>query len=356
MSIAALYSVLRKNVLTRVPLGMWRRLVPRDVLSLIYHTISDRVLPHAQPIGRYKEDLQFEADLRFLASETNVVDCDKLTRGRLQGRPLPPAAFQITFDDGFRECYEVIRPLLIKHALPATFFIPTDFIDNRDLIWVHKIAVCVDRAVRIDTDEIAAAIAGVNGRFGQQLDRRAALVTWLKSLKQSQRVEIEAACELLGVDVPAYLRYYRPYLSVDQIEQLAADGFTIGAHTRKHEILGEYTDPVEIEREIVESCRIVCDITGAKQVPFAFPVHGRGVDRDLLADIRARHDCVGLIFDTGKLGLDRDFIVHRLACDSTARGLPGQSNLPYLLRRDYMRHGERANNLRVASAPRGRRG
>lgn len=338
MSLTSLCTAAGRKAIEQVPISLWRRLMPRDVFAWYYHMISDQALPHAAPIGRYKDDVQFDADLEFLKRAGTVMHYDQVHQHRLHSQPVPPRAFHISFDDGFRECFDVARPVLLRHGLSAAFFVATDFIDNRELMWVHRVAVCIDRAVRAAAEDVAAAIQGLNTRFNLSLDRRAALVTWLRGLKQTQQDEIGAACELLGVDVPAYLSYHRPYLTVEQIKQMAAEGFTIGAHSTKHHILGEMNDPREIETEIVESCRIIREITGAAQVPFAFPFHGVGVDRELLADIRRRHDFVGLIFDTQKLVADERFIVQRVPSDSTARAAPGASNLPYLMVRAYLKH------------------
>lgn len=335
MPLVETYQAVRRKALDRVPVPLWRRLVRRDVISLYYHMISDRELPHVLSIGSYKDEVQFEADLAYLSENGHLLSYDELRRHRLHGRGVPGGAFHITFDDGFRECCENACPALRRKAASATFFIPTDFIDNRDLIWVHKIAVCVDRVRRTAPETIASVIETINGRFGAGLDRRAALVAWLNGLRQSQGSAIQCACEALGVDPADYLRTYRPYLTQCQIERMAADGFTIGAHTTSHCLLEELSHPEDIEREIVESCRIIADITGRKQVPFAFPFHGFGVDRALLADIRRRHDVIGLIFDTGQLRRDREFVVHRVPADRTRHCRPGESNMPFLLRRAY---------------------
>ncbi|NJN43533.1 MAG: polysaccharide deacetylase family protein [Anaerolineae bacterium] len=85
------------------------------------------------------------------------------------------------------------------------------------------------------------------------------------------------------------------------------DGFVFGAHTRSHPKLNTLSQ-TEQAAEIIESCKIICEITGNDQVPFAFPFSGNGVDRDFLAGLRAQHPHIGPIFDTQKLRRDRPFI------------------------------------------------
>jgi len=119
-----------------------------------------------------------------------------------------------------------------------------------------------------------------------------------------------------------------------------AEGFTFGAHTKTHRKLAPLSD-AEIESEIVDSCRVVRDITGQATVPFSFPHSAFGLDRQLLADIRSRHPFIGLLFDTKGLRRDADFIVNRIWAerlpaarikDGEGRGIPP---LPEVLRVAY---------------------
>jgi peptidoglycan/xylan/chitin deacetylase (PgdA/CDA1 family) len=120
------------------------------------------------------------------------------------------------------------------------------------------------------------------------------------------------------VDWQAFLDEKQPYLTREQIRQMHAEGFTIGAHTLTHRKLVDLSNQ-EIETEIVESCQIVGEITGQEIVPFSFPHSAWGLDRAHLADIRTRHPKVGLLFDTKGLRQDAAFIQNRVW---TERSLP----------------------------------
>jgi peptidoglycan/xylan/chitin deacetylase (PgdA/CDA1 family) len=118
-------------------------------------------------------------------------------------------------------------------------------------------------------------------------------------------------CTRLGVEPQTYLRRAQPYLTTQQLRDLHADGFTIGAHSCSHRPLQDLA-PAEASDEIVHSCRIVRDITGQPEVPFAFPYFGGGIDRAWLADLRRQHPCIGLYFDTDGLREDEAFVVQRV--------------------------------------------
>ena len=54
------------------------------------------------------------------------------------------------------------------------------------------------------------------------------------------------------------------------------------------------------------------DLTGQCTAPFAFPYSVAGLDRAWLAELRRRHEGVGLFFDTDGLREDESFVVQRV--------------------------------------------
>jgi hypothetical protein len=170
---------------------------------------------------------------------------------------------------------------------------------------------------------------------------RRALILFLFSLQAEHEDEIEGWCARLGVDWKAYLRERRPYLTTDQVRQLASDGFVFGAHGVAHARL-QNMDASSLEREVVQSCDTIRSVTGQKSVPFAFPWHGTGLDRRLLLDVLARHDFVDLYFDAGGFRPNVPQIVDRFWADIPGESNAATSNLPDLLREQWLRPEARA--------------
>src|SRR5690349_13667014 len=106
-------------VLRRV--GTWRGL-----LGLNYHRIGDA---EASPLDRdlFSASVEaFEQQVDDLAREADVIalaDVPAALRARRGRRVL------ITFDDGYRDAFEVAFPVLRRAGLPAAFFVVTDFLD-----------------------------------------------------------------------------------------------------------------------------------------------------------------------------------------------------------------------------------
>lgn len=121
--------VLREPLLPP-PDGMHRE---ADVPILMYHYISVPP-PDADAIRR---DLsvppdQFEAHLRYLKENGyHTISLHQLLLHLTRGEPLPENPIILTFDDGYRDNFENAFPLLERYGFQATFFLITNFIDER---------------------------------------------------------------------------------------------------------------------------------------------------------------------------------------------------------------------------------
>jgi len=326
---------LLKRIAGSLPLSAYRLLSGPGVLGLYYHVVSDEPLPHIRHLYACKGEKAFESDLLYLAANFDLLTYEQLVEHRLRGKRSEAGSAILTFDDGLSECYSVVRPLLLKHRIPCVFFIPTDYVDNRQMCSDHKASLCIDRVMALEDKTRLDVVASVNDAYGKDFDNEAELKQWTRSVAASEHSAIDWLCRLLDIDVQHYLDVQRPYMSTEEIARLAQDGFTIGAHSVSHRQFGSLTDS-EIEQEIVDSCQAVTALSGLPYAPFAFPFSADGVSRRLLQDIRGKHGYVGLLFDTNGTLPDRSFMVNRTCGDWPDDLAHESSNLPRLLARAYL--------------------
>lgn len=293
-----------------ISLRLYPVLIRRDVIGVFYHAVSDEPMEHVRHLYPVVPVAQFETALRYLKSQNNFVSYEQLHVHHMEGTPLPPRAVHLSFDDGFAECFTVVRPLLRKYDIPCTFFVATDWLDNRAMFYRNKASLAIQRFSESTNPERSEIFAMLHRRFGIMIDS-SSFVPWIKELRLPDETAIDEVCRALGIDIPAFLRKCQPYLTTPHIRQMHAEGFTIGAHTKTHRKLVALSD-AEIESEILDSCQIVREITGQEIVPFSFPNSAFGLDRCLLAGIRVRHPFIGLLFDTKGLRRDVDFIINRV--------------------------------------------
>ena len=109
---------------------------------LMYHRVSE-LPPVADSLRR---DLTvspqgFGEQLRYLADAGyHPITLTDLYLHLTQGYPLPEKPIVLTFDDGYRDAYNVVFPLLLDYGFPGTFFVlasPAEYESADYLTWAQ---------------------------------------------------------------------------------------------------------------------------------------------------------------------------------------------------------------------------
>lgn len=259
-----------------------------------YHMVSDDDVAHVKHLYRYKNVKTFRAELDFILRHYSPISLRDLL-DHLGGRAaLPARAFMLSFDDGFREMYDIAAPILRQKGIPAVFFLNSGFIDNRQLCHLHKASLLAERVRdpgRVRSFEWAPAC------MGRACAGTGDLASWLLSVPYEQRAVLDRVAQHLGVDFEAYLRESEPYLTATQTRGLLRDGFAIGAHSIDHPFYA-FLDMQEQLRQTVESVRAVRELFQLPYGAFAFPHNDFGVSREFFRRLR-ESGSVDISFGTG---------------------------------------------------------
>lgn len=81
--------------------------------------------------------------IRALRRWGNVVALAPALDDLVAGRPLPPRAVALTFDDGYRDNLELVLPLLEHEGAPATFYLVPGLLDGTVDPWWETLAWAV---------------------------------------------------------------------------------------------------------------------------------------------------------------------------------------------------------------------
>ncbi len=328
-----------------LPINFYQRLLPRDFISIYYHILSDQQLSHVSHLYDFKTPEMFESDLCYLSRYFTPISYDQLVVSLSTHTKLPPKAVLLTFDDGFKECFTVARPLLLKYGIPCIFFVATQLLDNRELPTDLKISICIDQAQKLDSPALISVLRQINSEFDTELLDLMQFNLWAKGLITNDHRPSDRLLRILGVDEKSYLAEKQPYLTTQQVLQLHQEGFHIGSHSRRHEHFPELS-PAEIMNNISISCQSISNLTGQSQTPFAFPFSADGIQRELLKQIREEHSAVGLMFDGHGVEKQSDFLFSRMCGDSPKGSRPGISNLEVRIRNAYLEEISRALHSR----------
>jgi peptidoglycan/xylan/chitin deacetylase (PgdA/CDA1 family) len=188
--------------------------------------------------------------MRYLAGHFKVVSLNEVLETLKGGKRLPDRAVLITFDDAYCDFTDYAWPILKRHKLPVTMFVPTAYPDRPDRsLWWDRL----HRAFSVPGDELRSTPIG-DLSLRTEEERRQSLRSLRNQLKTMPHKEAMAAVDEICDGLDAGPANRESILGWEELRRLASDGLILGAHTRTHPLLTQI--PVEEARqEITGSCR-----------------------------------------------------------------------------------------------------
>jgi peptidoglycan/xylan/chitin deacetylase (PgdA/CDA1 family) len=89
---------------------------------LTYHSIDNSGSIISTSPEKFKSQMQYLSDSSF-----NVISLEEIIHCIHENRPFPPRSIAITFDDGFKNNYEIAYPILKELGFKATIFLVTGY-------------------------------------------------------------------------------------------------------------------------------------------------------------------------------------------------------------------------------------
>jgi len=229
-----------------------------SLLILNYHRVGDpRSTPYDSALYSCSTE-EFDWQLAWLKKRFPIVNLHEAL-DIVHGRSKPSrTSILLTFDDGYRDNFAEAFPVLRKHNLSATFFLPTFFVGSHSLPWWDEIAFMV----KLAKGERLTLTYPENEEFDLTIpDRLTTVFQVLRSFKRAPVVETERFLRELetatGVKRPGE-DAERCFLNWDEAREMQAAGMCFGSHTHTHELLARlpYERQVEelrISRQILEA-------------------------------------------------------------------------------------------------------
>lgn len=204
------------------------------LLVLGWHNIDPTPgFPDPPDVGRRG----FAHQLSLLSRFTTVLPLRRALDLIEAGRPLPPRAVALTFDDGYRDNLDLGVPMLARRNLPATFFLVPGFLSGTVTAWWEDLAGAF-ASFTAPTLEWQGQRFDLEDPAGRQA-AEGAVRTSVKQLDHAGRQEaIAEVAERLRSPAPAGPG---PFMDWDGARALLAAGHEIGSHTVSHAILSRET-------------------------------------------------------------------------------------------------------------------
>ncbi|MEP7250991.1 MAG: polysaccharide deacetylase family protein [Ginsengibacter sp.] len=266
-----------------LPLALLNRLSSPGCLFPYHHIVSDEEVLHIKYLYPYKNVRQFENDLEVLLKNFKPISPGDLIKYINHHNSIPRNSFLLSFDDGFREVYDVIAPILEAKGVPAIFFINPAFIDNRKLFYRSKSSLLIHEVLNEENkNETLKKFRKLLNAENSTADDVVAIV---KKLNSNDELLMDNLAKEISLSFDNYLKNKRPFLTTEQLISLNSRGFTIGSHSWSH----PYYDKISLEKQIDEtlkSCEFVKDNIFQKNMTFSFPYSDVALSQSLFDELK----------------------------------------------------------------------
>ena len=259
----------------------------RKILLPLYHTISESRLPHISNLYSVRNIELFYEDIEFLCKYYEPVSIDDLfeivSNRKKTGKPI----FHLTFDDGLREFYTIVAPILEEKGIPATVFLNSDFIDNRDMFYRYKVSLIIEF---INSSDETWWHGDLSSIFGLQFANIQQIKQRLLSLTYKEKALIDPIAKLADINFSDFLTEFQPYLNSGDITDLINRGFTIGSHSSDHPLFNELTIS-EQKNQVSNSFEYLETKFNLTNKYYSFPFNDEGVEAQLFNWLYNEENC-----------------------------------------------------------------
>ena len=248
----------------------------RSLKILMYHGVSDAASPYLPCTSTQV----FQSHMQYLAQYCHVLDLEEAIE-RIESRELPEHAVVVTLDDGYRDNYLHVFPILKQLGISATIFLATGAIGNSRLLW-HDQACRMISQTTVQKLENFGSVNGYDlGTWEGKQKAQISILWYLRSLEDDERVEC-LECLSQELNVPSHASDSELMLNWQEVKEMHCAGIRFGAHTVTHPILSRLSLDKAVQ-EIRESKSMIEKELQVKISAFAYP---SGRPQDFNAEIK----------------------------------------------------------------------
>jgi len=264
--------------------GYFRSLRRTGIAVITYHGVvpADYRRIDAGLDGSLVTAESFRQQLQLLKSNYHVISPEEMFAWFRKEYELPPRAVLITCDDGLANNFTEMLPALLDQGLRCLFFVTgASASDAPRMLWYQELLLLLLHAPEGEFRFIAGGHT-LSGELGSGEDRRR---LWWKMVGDLSRID-SSSRELFLDRAQAHFGPERSVnfsaatclearsrlrlLTRSELQQVAAAGMTIGAHTMTHPLLAQ--QPPELAWSEITECRDRLELALDRKIwAFAYP-------------------------------------------------------------------------------------
>lgn len=230
--------------------------------------------------GMYVDVNNFEKQLIFLKKRYNIIHIKEvpgLIRRKNSSMDIDKRPYCVlTFDDGWADFYYNAFPVIKKHEVVVTVFLPTNYIGTDRMFWTDHIAyLLINRSnkenIYQSDNSTINWIEKLTGGIHTIIE------SVIKHMKYMAPGEINEIIQRLHDrrGIPQNVEKFN-FLSWEQVHEMAKSGFiNYGSHSDNHYILNSISeDSVYQELILSKDILIKYGLLGSSFIPFCYPNGG----------------------------------------------------------------------------------
>jgi peptidoglycan/xylan/chitin deacetylase (PgdA/CDA1 family) len=186
----------------------------------------------------------FEKHVEFLKKNFNILSLDEFEKYLNKGGSYPGKSCLITFDDGWFDNYEYALPVLNKKHVPATIFLPYNYIATSKRFWQEELSASLHLLCDApNTQQVTEFLKSLPYRIDVsdckelRSEQIYESVRQIKGLSDPEIDDILEKSRQLSTDLPIQQENIDNYLKWINVKDMMEREITFGSHCLSHRIL-----------------------------------------------------------------------------------------------------------------------
>ncbi len=219
------------------------------------------------------EELEYQ--LNYLSKHFDIIRFADVIEYMDGKAALPKRPLLITFDDGFRDNYEIAFPIIKAINVPVTMLLATDYIGGKETFWYDWLAFIV---FNVKTDTLLIGDEDITFHLpGTGTKRRAVffqIIKYLRSVSDEKRLQLLTNLKdrygSIYDDLPNDIKELSQPMTWENVKEMAQAGIEFGSHTATHPFLPKVSKQ-QLNAELLDSKEIIERQTGQSVSVIAYP-------------------------------------------------------------------------------------
>ncbi|MGQ9847056.1 MAG: polysaccharide deacetylase family protein [Bacteroidales bacterium] len=322
---------------TPFSIKFWSFITNKNIIFPFYHTVVNHPLDYISPLYTPINKQDFEIHIDYLLSKFKPISIFEAYQFITADKKPAKPSFVLSFDDGLSGVYENAFQLLKKKGVPAIVFLNTDFIDNAALFYRFKAALILNAIANqpMLIKPITALLLD-NGINSDSLPKA------LLNIGINQSTVLDKILPICNINVDDFLKNEKPYLTVQQIQEMSKYDFVFGSHGTNHAEFQSLSKE-ERQQQLKKSFDWIEKHCPQKLKLFAFPFTDKGISKNDI--LQLHHENIDLSF--GGAGINNDispFHIQRIPMEKKYAKSPSKMikseylyySIKYLLGKKYI--------------------